>query len=103
MFSARIEMDFAELMGLSDSLRELAEEMQKSGQGELLESAYLLQAGWNSICGKETMKKEVEIAGEIARQAEELAALAQEIEQTARKMYRSEMTNQVRARTRTYY
>lgn len=102
MFSTRIEMHFTELMGVSGELKELAEEMHKGVETELTESIGLLRAGWNSICADILAGKEVEIAGEIARQAEEMAALAQEIESVARKMYQSEIANQVRARTRIY-
>lgn len=95
-------MHFEELMEVSGELKELAEEIGKGVHAELTESISLLRAGWNSVCADAFAGKEVEAAGEIARQAEELAALAQEIEKAARKMYQSEMANQERARIRIY-
>lgn len=97
-----IEVHFKETMEIAVRLKELSSELHNVAEKKMLQIICSIKAGWNSECADILVGKEVRIASELVEEADQLNALAVEVESQAKKMYQSEMTNRQLAITRVY-
>lgn len=103
MSPQKIEMHFTEIMHLAARLRELSGKLKSTSENKVMQIACENRACWNSECADIVVQKEVKISGQLVSEAENLAAIAEEMESQARKMYQSEMFNYQLAATRIYH
>ncbi len=102
MLQSEIEMHFTEIMDLSQQLKALAKKIKNFSEVELMGKISEMKAGWNSECADLLAGKEGKIVEGIRTEAQKLTVAAEEMEEQAKKMYRSEMTNSRIAAFRSY-
>lgn len=88
-----IEIHFAQIMGLSQELQNLASSIRGLGERELMQISRAGRDCWSSECAQILAGKEVKVASRLCAEAEALAKTAAEMERRAKKMYQSEMMN----------
>lgn len=97
-----IEMHFKETMDIAVRLNELSKRLEDVAEKKMMQIICSIKADWNSECADILVGKEVRIASELAKEADQLNALAVEVESRAKKMYQSEISNTQLAITRIY-
>lgn len=97
-----IEMHFKETMDIAVRLNELSKRLEDVAEKKMMQIICSIKADWNSECADILVGKEVRIASELAKEADQLNALAVEVESRAKKMYQSEILNTQLAITRIY-
>lgn len=102
MLQSQIEMHFTEIMRLSRRLKELSKRVKMFSGEELTQAVCDIRAGWNSECADILAGKEGKIMEDISKEAQKLNAAAEEMEDQAKKMYRSEVANSRIAAFRSY-
>lgn len=102
MLQSQIEMHFTEIMGLSRRLKELSKRLKMFSEADLTQAVCDIRAGWNSECADILAGKEGKIMEDISKEAQKLNAAAEEMEDQAKKMYRSEVANSRIAAFRSY-
>ncbi len=102
MSGQAIEMHFTEIMDLSGKLREQADAIKNLSETGLMQVIFEIKAGWNSECADILAGKEVKISEGLCQEANRLFQIAEDMEEAARKMYRSELANSQLAIFRSY-
>lgn len=97
-----IEMHFEEVMKLSELLSGLAKELKGLGDEEVMRLSASVRKGWSSECADAVAGKEARLGGQLISEAELLLGIANELEQKAGKMYRTELMNSHTAAIRIY-
>lgn len=97
-----IEMHFAEMMQLSESLTDLAKSLKVLGEQDMMQVIRGNRACWISRCAEILGEKEGRIGSSLCAEAERISKIAQEMENRAKRMYQSEMMNIRLAATRIY-
>ncbi|NBJ93586.1 hypothetical protein [Parablautia muri] len=102
MLQSQIEMHFTEILHLSKQLRALSKIVKNFSEVELMQEICEIKVGWNSECADVLAQKEGKILEGISIEAEKMNKVAEEMEEWAKKMYQSEMTNSQIAVFRSY-
>ena len=102
MSQSIIEVHFKEIMDLAGQIRELSKLLDSLAKEEMMQNICNIKAGWNSECADILVGKEVRIASGLAQEADQLNVIAAEMEDQAKKMYQSEISNIQLAVIRSY-
>ena len=97
-----IEMHFAQIMQVAESLTDLSKSLRALGEQELLQAVRENRACWMGRCADILGEKEGRTGNSLCAEADRISKIAKEMEDRARKMYQSEMTNIRLAATRIY-
>ena len=95
-----IEMHFAQIMQVAESLTDLSKSLRALGEHELLQAVRENRACWMGRCADILGEKEGRTGNSLCAEADRISKIAKEMEDRARKMSQSEMMNIRLAATR---
>lgn len=97
-----IQMDFAKAMKQADKLEEIAGNLHKAGQKDLINCMQKIGNNWKSDSSTAYQKKGREVAEHLTKTAGNLKETAQAIRTIAKNTYEAEMKVLEIAKTRKY-